>query len=47
MHAPEWGSRSTTRVALFPDVHGNAIALDTGLADTAAAGEVDARWFAM
>lgn len=34
-----------TRIALFSDVHGNAIALDAVLADIDAAGGVDAHWF--
>lgn len=33
------------RVAIFSDVHGNAIALDAVLADIEAAGGVDAYWF--
>ncbi|MDQ3657978.1 MAG: metallophosphatase family protein, partial [Chloroflexota bacterium] len=33
------------RVAIFSDVHGNAIALDAVLADIARTGGVDAYWF--
>ena len=33
------------RIAVFSDVHGNALALEAVLADIAAAGGVDAHWF--